>query len=185
MTGKDGEFHHSKAYHRFFAGYTEEKSVNNKGRQKIKRVYTQDYYVSGLSRRKEIGCRVLYALLTAASVFLFVKGAGTRNSLNNLMFFQLTAAAGTICYFFFAAVMIFYLIKPFHLTIYEYESTSRRIFYLGIISAVLSIAESPVNPLFCLCSAAMLALVVFIEKRVPYRVQKNDVKPPEDGCEIW
>jgi len=84
LEDRDSRLWHSRFYHRYFEGYTENKELDQNGKERIRRIYTADWYGQDLPKGKRIGVRLLYMMLFAmmvAAVFgagILQGGTGTR-----------------------------------------------------------------------------------------------------------
>lgn len=119
---------HSRAYHRFFAGYTEVKKVKQGGLgYTIDRVYTGQYYHRLMGRRKSLVVKLLYAAMTAAAAALFISASITQVESNGVWYVVLPEAASIAALVWTCTGVGNYLLGPERMTVYEYRSSSGRI----------------------------------------------------------
>jgi hypothetical protein len=142
--GKRGTWH-SKAYHRFFEGYSEitVPEPNGKG-YRIQRIYTGNYYRQDLMKGRRILLRVLYVALFLGAVYLFVSNAILPLSSNSTWYVVLTQVA-SIPFLFWTLIALFsYLPAERDMTINTYRSSSlslkRATFGSAISLGVLALA---------------------------------------------
>ncbi len=185
----------SKHYHNYFRGYTEIRTVTEKGRIKIERYYTKPWIVSDLSPKKYWLVRLLYAVLTVISVVLYI-AAMIQDIPGNLHWVvALPGLPSMILLFLLVIVCFLYITVPKKMTLWDHESSTKRIkkasLATGIVQAVTAMALigftiatglEVVRSLQCvavvlvaaICSGAMF----FIERKVPYTEIPNDTKLP-------
>ena len=193
---------HNRHYHNFFRGYTEVRHEDAKGRIKIERFYTKPWIVSGLSTPKYWLLRLLYVLLAAISIVLYIT-AMTRDVPANYHWVVALPGMPTIVVLFLLAVMVVqYLTVPKKMTLWDHESSTKHIKRASLAAAgiialtVLAMAgflvvtgEKAAQTLVCilmdLIAACSAAAIWFVERKVPYTEKTNDTKlPPGEAHEI-
>jgi hypothetical protein len=191
--GKRGTWH-SKAYHRFFEGYSEitVPEPNGKG-YRIQRIYTGNYYRQDLMKGRRILLRVLYVALFLGAVYLFVSNAILPLASNSTWYVVLTQAA-SIPFLFWTLIALFsYLPAERDMTINTYRSSSsslkRATFGSAISLGVLALATLAfmfLNPQDrslgqLLCGGLLTILINRIESKVNYLIVPSQNKLPLDN----
>lgn len=190
----------SKAYHRFFEGYTEITVLNPDGKgSRIQRIYTGNYYRQDLTKSQRILLRLLYVALYLGAVYLFVSSAVLPLTSNSTWYVVLTQVVSIPFLFWILIVFFFYLPAGLDLTIHDYRSSSlslqKATLYAAISLGLVALAtlifvllNRPDEPLLeLLCAAKYLAggLLVFVmnraEKKVNYLIIPSQNKLPGDG----
>lgn len=140
---KDGEqskggVSHSKAYHRFFEGYSEFTAPKPDGKgTRIQRIYTGDYYRQDLTKAQRILLRVLYVALFLGAAYLFVSSAILPLASNSTWYVVLTQVASLPFLFWIVIAFVSYLPASRDMTIHEYRTSS-----LALQKATLGAAVS-------------------------------------------
>ena len=191
---------HSKAYHRFFEGYSEiaVPKPNGKG-YSIQRIYTGNYYRQHLTGGQRTLLRVLYGALFLSAAYLFISAAGMPLASNSTWYVTLPQAASLPFLFWIIIAFVSYLPAGWELTIHEYRSSSLALKKATLGSAIsLGITVCAVilfliiNPSSSLAleltrAAKYLAAGIFafvmnwVERRVEYCVTPSHNLPPEDS----
>ena len=122
--GKPGTWH-SKAYHRFFEGYSEVSvpRPNGKGTV-IQRIYTGNYYRQDLTNGQRILIRILFAVLFLCIAYLFVSSATLPLASNSTWYVVLTQVVSIPFLFWIVIAFFSYLPAGRDLTIDGYRSSS-------------------------------------------------------------
>jgi hypothetical protein len=196
--GKPGTWH-SKAYHRFFEGYSEVSvpKPNGKG-YTIQRVYTGDYYRQDLTGGQRLLLRGLYVALFLCIAYLFVSTAVLPVTSNATWYVVLTQVVSIPFLFWILIVFFNYLPAWRDLTIYEYRSSSQALqkatlgasLGMGVVALatlVFMVSNLSNEPLLELLSAGkylsagLLALLMNrVERRVHYLIVPSQNRPPID-----
>lgn len=116
--------YHSRAYHRFFEGYTEEKTMDETGKIRITYVYTGEYYEPVRTREQYVKDKIWTTCMSVLAAALFVF-AGTRNVPANTQAAVAGLQAAFLLFFFLTAKSIFYLLTsrtPYTIRIYRIVS---------------------------------------------------------------
>ena len=199
---KDG-FWHSKAYHRYFEGYSEISvpSPNGKGTV-VQRIYTGDYYRQDLAKPQRILLRALYVVLYLCAVYLFVSNAILPLPSNTTWYVTLAQAVSIPFLFWIAIVLFSYLPAGHNMTINEYRSSSQALkkstlgatISMGLAALVILIfiflnqANKPLVELPSMVKYLVGGLSVFlmnrIENKVNYLMIPSQNKLPEENSEI-
>lgn len=187
---------YSRHYHNYFRGYTEVRRENAKGRMVVERYYTKPWIVSGLSTGKYWLVRLLYVLLMAASIVLFVT-ALTRDLPGNRHWVVALPGLPTIpVLFLLAIVTVTYITVPKKMTLWDHSSSTKRIKGLSLAAAIIqtvtaltltgyTLVTGQETARSLLCAAMVLAAAIcsgvmfLIERKLPYKEIPNDTKLPQ------
>jgi hypothetical protein len=115
---------HSRAYHRYFAGYTETKIVQEDGKTVIERVYTGTYYKRQLEGKNMLILKLAYLALAIAAAVLFAVNALKRVELNFQWYIALLETMAVVAIFWELIASVNYLISPETMTRYEFKISS-------------------------------------------------------------
>jgi hypothetical protein len=200
-TAKRGTWH-SKAYHRFFEGYSEIAVPNSSGKgTRIQRIYTGNYYRQDLTKGRRILLRVLYGALFLGAVYLFVSNAILPQASNSTLYVVLTQVASIPFLFWILIALFSYLPAERDMTINTYRSSSVSLKRAALGSAislgVLALAtlafiflnpqdRSLVQLLYAvkyLAGGSLALLTNWIERRVNYLIIPNQNKHLVDSIE--
>lgn len=114
-----------RAYYSFFDGYTEVLEEKRNGKQKIKRVYTDDYYKLNVSNQNWILLKIVCSLLIAASIFGFILIAGKSDPMNSC-WFVVIAEALVIFFITRETIYVFhYIFAPRIMKVSKYNEVLR------------------------------------------------------------
>jgi hypothetical protein len=200
--GKSGTWH-SKAYHRFFEGYSEitVPHPNGKGTS-IQRVYTGNYYRQDLTKSQRILLRMLYLVLFLCIVYFYISSATMPLTINSTWYIVLPQAASVVFLFWILISFFFYLPAERDMKIADYRSSSLSLLKafegsaicLGAtaLAVLIFILVSPLgeshNELLCAGKyliAGFIALSIYlIEKKISYLKIPNQIVPPDNSVEI-
>jgi hypothetical protein len=200
--GKPGTWH-SKAYHRFFEGYSEiiVPRSNGKG-SSIQRVYTRNYYQQNLTGAQRLLIRLLYAAVFLCIAYLFGSSATLPLAINTTWYVVLTQVVSLPFICWIVISLFSYLPAGRDLTIYEYRSSSLSLkkatlsaaISLGLVavSTLIFILLNPsIGVLAELLSAlkylvgGVLALIMNrIESKINYSIIPSKNSPPVEAMEI-
>ena len=194
---------HSRAYHRFFEGYSEITVPNPNGkRTRIQRIYTGDYYRQDLTKGQRILLRVLHVALFLSVAYLFVSSAVLPLASNSTWYVVLSEVLSLPFLFWVVIALFSYLSAGRDMTIHEYRSSSLALqkatlgaaLSLGIAALatlafmLLNLSDEPLVVLVCAVkyiAAALFALSMNrVEKKVNYLKIPSQNKPPANGNEI-
>jgi hypothetical protein len=197
--GKRGSWR-SKAYHRFFEGYTEVTVPNPDGKgSKIQRIYTGNYYRQDLTKHQRILLRLLYVVLYLGAVYLFVSSATLPVSSNSTWYVVLTQVL-TVPFLFWILIVFFsYLPASLDMTINDYRSASLALKKATLYSVVstgmvalatlvfilLNRSDEPLLELLCavkyLVAGLLLLALNRVEKKVNYLIIPSRNELPSEG----
>jgi hypothetical protein len=200
--GKPGTWH-SKAYHRFFEGYSETTvpKPNGKG-TRIQRIYTGNYYRQDLTKGQRILLRGLYIVLFLCIAYLFGSSAMLPLASNSTWYVVLAQVVSIPFLFWILIAFSSYLPAERDMTIADYRSSSLSLqkavlgaaINLGIAALVtlvfmlLNLSNEPLPELLCAVkylAAGLLALFMNrVEKKINYLIIPSQNKPPTDAMEI-
>jgi hypothetical protein len=194
---------HSKAYHRFFEGYSEIAVPNPNGKGiRIQRVYTGNYYRQDLTQGQRILVRGLYAALFLCVAYLFVSSAILPLASNSTWYVVLTQVVNIPFLFWILIAFFFYLPAGRDMTVAEYRSSSLSLqkaalgaaVSLGIVALAtlvfmaLNRSEHPLLELFCAgkyLAGGLIALSLNrIEGKMNYLLIPSPNKRSVDAMEI-
>lgn len=182
----------SSYYHRFFEGYAEMYTDLPDGSRKLKRMYAAPWKVLKGTRREWIGRKVLYALLLALAIALFVI-AGTRNvRCNTVWYGGMTGGVMTVLFILCVVACTRYLRSRRKMTLYEMKSSSgffKNICVAAALGAVVLTliaflsGDYTVAVLYMLC-ACILAALSFLESKAEYEDEENTLEIPPEATYI-
>lgn len=197
-----GETWHRKGYHRFFEGYTEYRTEEN-GKRKLHRVYTANWYACELDAGKRKFLRLLYALLTSASLALFFL-SGTRELASNSSVPVILLQAVSLAVQVRLAIAVVYYIandKKLEKRIYKSSvvairdsakvgamltgTTGAAVILFAIITDRGMFGQELISALLFAGAAAMQYAMHLIESRVPYAEVRNDSKIGPDAIDPY
>lgn len=189
---------HSRAYHRFFEGYSEFKKVGQNGKVRIERVYTGIWYTPDLSRGQLILRKCIYLACWIISAVLLIFCA-TRRIGVNMAWYCVAVQVITIVGLAWAAIGILnYLIAPKRQTVFEWRTSSERLKRGTLVSAIAFILSAVLNsaclfvfadalPTQVLCiggyllGAALMVLINRLERNVTYIKTCSQHTAPENS----
>jgi hypothetical protein len=190
---------HSRAYHRFFEGYSEITVPNPNGRgYRIQRIYTGNHYRQDLTTGKQILLRVLYAVLFLCIACLFVSSAILPSASNSTWYVALPQALSLPFLFWIVIAFFSYMPAERDMTIEGYRSSSLALqratlgsaISLGIaafatlVFMLLNPADEPLAELLCAAkylAGGVLALSMNrVEKGTSYLIIPSQNRPPAD-----
>ena len=194
---------HSKAYHRFFEGYSESAipTPNGKG-YRIQRVYTGSHYRQDLTTGQRVLLRVLYVVLFLCTVYLFMSSAVLPLPSNSTWYVTLPQAASIPFLFWILVVFFSYLPAKWDMTIDDYRRSSLALqkatlgsaICLGLTAlatlafSILNPTDEPLRVLGCALrffAGGLISLGMnWIERKVKYLIIPGQNNPPEDSLEI-
>lgn len=196
-------FWRSKAYHRFFEGYSEVAiPASNGNGDKIERIYTGNYFRQDLTKGQRILLRVLYVSLFLGSAYLFVTSASLPLASNSMWYVVLSQVVSVPFLFWIIIAFFSYLPAGQDMTVNEYRSSSLALqkatlgsaICLGITALVtlvfilLNLSTEPKVELLCAVKYVVSGLLVLsinrVEKKVNYLIIPSQNPFPVDAIEI-
>ncbi len=200
--GKRGTWH-SKAYHRFFEGYSEISVPHPNGKgTSIQRVYIGNYYRQNLTKSLRILLRMLYLVLFLCITYLYTSSAILPLMINSTWYVVLPQAASVVFLFWTLIAFFFYMPAEKDMKITDYRSSSLSLLKasegsaicLGatalavLIFVLINPSGESHNELLCAGKylvAGLTALAIYlIEKKVSYLKIPNQIVPPDNSVEI-
>lgn len=194
--------YHSAAYHTFFEGYTEYRTLDARGRTRIRRVYTGPVYEQDLPAAARLLLRLGYVAMTALTAGCLVRvallGRGT-DTWAPLILLEL--ATLILLSLLIYTVLVEYLFAPRRMTVGTWRGASCGLRRKSLLLAGCLGADALVNlarnlaggaaaadwqAVWLFAAGAVLALTMArIERTVPYRRTESPEKSPDDpGVEI-
>ena len=185
----------SRAYHRYFEGYTE--LYDEKG--KIQRAYTEDYYLYS-------GNRLLYKLLVLAlymaGTVSFLEAAWMNLPMNHFWLFSVLEAVTVMLAAVVGIYVAGFLFTPKKLKLREYRNATERLpgwctalmaaeLVLFVAAAVFSIAtkrNGQGNLLCCFLlflSGALTTVLRYVQKQAQFETEENPLKGKVIGSKIF
>ena len=200
--GKGGA-RHSKAYHRYFEGYSEITVPKPTGKgTRIQRIYTGKYYRQDLTKRQRVLIRILYVALFLCAAFLYTSSAILPLTINTTWYVVIPQAGSLLFLFWIIIAFLSYLPAERDMKIADYRSSSLYLLKatkgsaicLGItaVATLVFIMLNPSNELLrgLICTgeytlAGTIALAMNrIERKVSYLTIPNGIHPPDNSYEI-
>ena len=203
LEDRDSHLWHSGAYHRSFEGYTEYKETDEKGKSRVKRVYTGTWYIQALpeSRRRTVRCVYvfLFLLLVGAMVLAAWAQGGAGRA-----FYAVIPEIVTLCLLarLFYVLFVCYLFAPRKMTVGDYRSSSPALRNTGLYLAIAFAADAlaalidrlvsggvafrsfPLTVLAFLLGASISLLLSKMESNLPYETEESADVPQEGGVTI-
>ncbi len=189
-------------YHSYFRGWTEVR-VDRPGKPyKVERVYTAPWIRQDLSARDYVLVRVLYGVLLALSIALFVLAMTQTVGSNTCWYVALFGMPSTILMFVVVWMYVSYAKAPRKMTLYEHTSTSSYLKWVCLVFAAglaatalatilyvfLNMDNEPMRQLLNvaldLLASGCAFSVFMLEKHMKYVDIPNTNKPPAGGHEI-
>lgn len=196
-------FRHSDSYHRYFRGFTEIRVPKGNGRFQIQRYYTQPWIVSTESSKDYWLKRALMMILLVSSWGAYITGMCLPVESNRWWITVIPGLSAMVALVILSAVVVNCLFARRKMTLWVYESTSKRLKLLSGIAAgcfALTVMTKLVHLLLyggeaaaelrgcglVLAAALATAAIHFLERRTEYTAVPNDTVLPEgEAHEIW
>lgn len=191
---------HSSAYHKEFEGYSEYLVEDEKGRKRVRRIYTGDWYRMNLNQK---GKTLLFTELIAAELACVVlfQLCGTRNiQANKVWYMALCQAAAIVGLIWTGSGIVHMAILPEKATIVQYRRSYEAVKKGSIISmAAFGLAALAVMPIIIKCvdflthlmclalyTLAMVIMLVLnrLNENIPFEQLPNDSNAPENSAII-
>lgn len=181
---------HSRAYHRDFDGWVEVPELDERGRTRIRRIYTGAYYKAALTDKSWRLRRVWYILLILASTVLFGLAAVSSAAGNTVRWAVLPQVISVFCYIFLLWFWVLRLFVPRVMTKGQRRECARNLRLAALIGTI-SLALSAVCALIAalmtgggaseflpaggfLLAAGCVFAVFWMENRTDYDWIKNE-----------
>lgn len=127
---------HSRAYHRDFDGWVEVPELDERGRTRIRRIYTGAYYKAALTDRAWKLRRVWYILLILASAVLFGRAAVSGAAGNTVRWAVLPQVVSVFCYIFLIWFWVLRLFVPRVMTKGQRRECARNLRLAALIGTI-------------------------------------------------
>lgn len=193
----------SKAYHRFFEGYSEVVVPKSNGKgTKIERIYTADYYRQDLPKRKRLLIRIFFVIVFLSAGTLFISSSIQPLPINSTWYIVIFQAF-SLGFLLWSVIALFtYLFSPKDLTIAEYRNSSLHLkratlgaaisllltAIASLVFIILTPMENYIPIVFCISKNLLAGFLIFgihiIEKNIKYLTIPNEKKLPDDHYEI-
>lgn len=181
---------HSRAYHRDFDGWVEVPELDERGRTRIRRIYTGAYYKAALTDKAWRLRRVWYILLILASAALFGLAAVRGAAGNIVRWAVLPQVVSVFCFIFLIWFWVLRLFVPRVMTKGQRRECARNLRLAALIGTI-SLALSAVCALIAalmtgggigdflsaggfLLAAGCVFAVFWMEDRTDYDWIKNE-----------
>lgn len=206
--GKERKVRRTKrSYVKFFDGYTEYTETTRSGRKRTRRVYMADYYCRDLSKTALTRRKLVYGVLLAAGIVMFIVSGVQRSLSNYLWYFVLLQAASLIGLAFVLSSVKEYIITPENMTKYSFWKSSEMLKASGKWTAILLWVASAADALTAVVlrgqkmtiavgcsvlrafSGICIYLIYWLEaNQAEYRIVKNErpslIKNEDDSFQI-
>ena len=168
---------------RYFEGFHEEWTVDEDGKSKVIRIYTDNYYINALSDKTRNIIKTLYVLMFIAGSFMYGYAASRRNEANHFFVSELVTAVALFLMMIVLIAVISYCMVNKDLSKWEYRTHSvylrqgsQFIGGAAVINLVLHLiingidgTQVPVTAAY-IGAAAIFITMGYIEGHVPYDV---------------
>ncbi|MCD8014865.1 MAG: hypothetical protein LUG99_17165 [Lachnospiraceae bacterium] len=192
---------HSKGYHRYFEGWSEYREVDEKGKARLKRVYTGVYHAAKLSDQQWRAFHVGYGAAWLLSFILYFVAVTRPLDSNACWYVAVPEALTVACLFWMGWSLFNFLTAGKNMTLGEYryveavKKSSRYTFVAQLLTAVgtlaytiLSSRENLAAELGCvlvlLVCAGLSLLVYLLENRVVYDSFLSTEEAPREAQQI-
>lgn len=189
-------FRHNDHYHKYFHGYTEIRIPKANGGCRIERYYTDDWYVQETSDARWAGTKILYLSLTVfilVGYFYLMTRPGLQGNTSRIV-----AIPGFLAVPFLVLLLasaIGYAVTKRRMTWWEHEASSKRVTRYALIAGILLLltgvfillniwtgvehtAAEVALALGVMVTAAASFAMFYLEKKMCYKTEKNEVKLP-------
>ena len=127
---------HSRAYHRDFDGWVEVPELDERGRTRIRRIYTGAYYRAALTDKAWRLRRVWYILLILASAALFGLAAVSSAVGNTVRWAVLPQVVSVFCFIFLIWFWVLRLFVPRVMTKGQRRECARNLRLAALIGTI-------------------------------------------------
>lgn len=182
----------NRKYHSFFEGYTEYTERSKNGAEKIRRVYTADYYRQTGSLMQVVLIRCAYVLMFVLAAYCVLSASMDRSAACNYVWYVQVWHALCLAFLFWLFTILFgYVTSGRNWTIYDYKQCHRKLLtvskfavllhVLGAVSVlvymgVFRTTDSTKPAILLLAAGGLLLLVNRIEHHLTYETIKNTVQ---------
>lgn len=181
--------HRNRKYHSFFEGYTEYTELDKNGKEKIRRVYTADYYRQSGSLWQTVLTRCAYVLMFVLAVYCVLSASMDRSAACNYTWYVQIWHACCLAILFWVFTLLFsYVTSGRNWTIYDYKQCHKKLLTvskfavvlhtLGALSSLVYMgifqSRESLNPAIRLLVAGLMMLLINrIEHSLTYETMKN------------
>lgn len=138
--GMSTGFKHRAAYHREFTGFSEIRIPTENGRYRIERVYVAPWYRADISDRNWIILKILYGILSAAALALFITASLQDTVWNYSRVTGALQCLASISMIVYAVRVIIFLVVPRNMTIGQCNSIDQPLKRWALFSFLTSAA---------------------------------------------
>lgn len=188
---------HSSSYHKYFEGYKEYETVNEKGKTVIRRVYEGTLYCPELTKKQRTRLKIAVPVLWLLAVGIFIFAA-TRYVKMNASWYGAILELGVLgCMIWELTAVINYLMSREKLTVNDFRSGSRRLLKSSFVVMGALILTSLVYivcsfiyheelgahflcAVYCWVATLPQLLLNRLESNVTYSEEKPEKKTPDD-----
>lgn len=189
-------FRHNDHYHKYFHGYTEIRIEKENGKYRIERYYTDDWYVQDVSDQKWILWKFLQLILSVFSTIGYF-WLMTRPNLegNTSRIVAIPGLTSVPLLILLLASAIGYVFTKRKMTWWEHHASTERIMRYTLITGTMLLltgllillnifggvenAAAECGLAFGVMGTALAPFAMyFLEKKVDYKTEKNDVILP-------
>lgn len=193
---------HSSSYHRHFEGYTEYRRLDSSGRTKLVREYMGTWYRQELSSVSYVSIRILFVLLLGIQIYLMAALGMMRRVSDTAWYTTITELATILSMVGQTYILLVnYLFAPRNMTVGDYKSASPALKKTAAVTAMCFIADMLSTLLYILLhrnavswmdgtaegifllGAAISAVFVLVERKVPYKERERKKRAETDGIE--
>ena len=198
----DSKIRHSRSYHDFFEGYSEElvDKKDGKGRR-IQRTYVGKYYKRSGSDRAWVLSKVLYVVMFLAAAALYVFALTRRVGCNSVWYCAAPGLISVVPMIMMGAKLAACLVTKRIMVAYDYKYVYGRVFIYGLVtSGILMLTglmmvlyiilnqepvwDNLIPALAIILAACLLCGLGFIEWGTVYYSYENETKPGRDSVVI-
>lgn len=196
---------HSKGYHRYFEGYSEQMVTDEKGRKRIKRVYTGVYHRAEISDARLGWTKRTYFLILVLSALLFLYAVSRDVPSNQCWYVAVFQALAVLFFLWLLYSLICYATAGRNMTVNDFRSVAAvkraasckagcelltaamSLVYLLVSAAQGEAVDVPgecICMLLCLGAGALTLFIPYLEKRIVYTSFLSRETPLPDGNQI-
>ena len=189
---------HSRAYHREFEGYAERRVTNDKGHEKLERIYVGNYYELEAPKGRRMFLKLSHIVFCLGAVVFFLMGATAPVAANFSRLTTFFQAVEVLALAWLLIICIRNLLTPTRMRVRQYKDSSCAVLLWTRVAAIcagvcglltlgftlIHAQESLGTGLLCVLYHALAAALVFlsyyIESQQNYRVIPSEVEITED-----
>ena len=196
---------HSRGYHRYFEGYSEQTFTDARGKKHIKRVYTGVYHRAQISDAKLSWTKRTYFLLLILSALVCLFAVSRPSGSNACWYVAVFAALSVLGFLWLLYALVCYATAGRDMTAEDFRSVAslkNAARFKGVCEGLTGIATlgyliaglvtgtqvSVAEELLCLglslVSAVLTLLIPYLEKQISYTSFLSKEQPLPDGNQI-